>query len=213
MHIVRIYFTKTGEAAYISHLDLQRVMARALRKSGMPVWWSQGFNPHIYMSFVLPLSLGQESVCEMVDCKTESEENLEKYLEPLSNALPRGINATAIGIPVNNANEMAVAEYRLVYPSGAGDIAAAISGYNTIETAVVTHKTKRSAKPLDLKTLIDKLELSENGGIIIRLPAGSNGNVNPSLLAGFLQDNFALDADRCQITRMNVLNKNGDVFR
>ena len=51
MNTVRIWFTKTGEASYISLLDLQRVMGRALKRSGLPVWYTLGFNPHIYMTF------------------------------------------------------------------------------------------------------------------------------------------------------------------
>ncbi len=56
MTTVRVWFTKTGEASYISLLDLQRVMQRALKRSGLPVWYTQGFNPHIYMTFAAPLA-------------------------------------------------------------------------------------------------------------------------------------------------------------
>ena len=62
-----------NEASYISLLDMQRVMQRVLKRSGLPVWHTLGFNPHIYMTFACPLSLGQESQCECVDVKTEAE--------------------------------------------------------------------------------------------------------------------------------------------
>ena len=52
-----------NEASYISLLDMQRVMQRVLKRSGLPVWHTLGFNPHIYMTFACPLSLGQESQC------------------------------------------------------------------------------------------------------------------------------------------------------
>ena len=64
MITVRISFEKKNEASYISLLDLQRVMQRALKRSGLPVWYTLGFNPHIYMTFAAPLSLGQESLAE-----------------------------------------------------------------------------------------------------------------------------------------------------
>ena len=70
MITVRIRFEKTGEAAYISLLDLQRVFHRILKRSGLPVYYTQGFNPHIYLSFACPLSLGQESLCECCEVKT-----------------------------------------------------------------------------------------------------------------------------------------------
>ena len=73
MITVRISFEKKSEASYISLLDMQRVMQRVLKRSSLPVWHTLGFNPHIYMTFACPLSLGQESECECVDVKTEAE--------------------------------------------------------------------------------------------------------------------------------------------
>ena len=73
MTTVRIRFEKVQEASYISLLDMQRVMQRVLKRSGVPVWYTLGFNPHIYMTFSCPLPLGQESLCESVDVKTEAQ--------------------------------------------------------------------------------------------------------------------------------------------
>ena len=73
MTTVRIFFEKCGEAAYISLLDLQRVFHRMLKMSSLPVYYTQGVNPHIYLSFSCPLSLGQESLCESCEVKTEQE--------------------------------------------------------------------------------------------------------------------------------------------
>ena len=71
MQTIRVWFAKREEACYISHLDLQRVVQRALKRSGVPVWYTQGFNPHIYLTFALPLPLGQQSITECFDFKTE----------------------------------------------------------------------------------------------------------------------------------------------
>ncbi|MEG1863452.1 MAG: TIGR03936 family radical SAM-associated protein, partial [Oscillospiraceae bacterium] len=73
MNTVRINFHKTGVACYFSHLDLQRVMTRALKKSGLPVWYSLGYNPRIYLTFALPLTLGHESICESFDFRLNEE--------------------------------------------------------------------------------------------------------------------------------------------
>ena len=56
---VRLWFQKCGDARYISHLDLSRCMQRALKRSGLPIWYTEGFNPHAYVTFALPLSMGQ----------------------------------------------------------------------------------------------------------------------------------------------------------
>ena len=98
MNTVRIWFTKTGEASYISLLDLQRVMGRALKRSGLPVWYTLGFNPHIYMTFTCPLSLGQESLVESVDCKTEEEApGYSAWQEALNQVMPSGIQVFKVG--------------------------------------------------------------------------------------------------------------------
>ena len=61
MITVRIRFEKTGEAAYISLLDLQRVFHRILKRSGLPVYYTQGFNPHIYLSFACRCLWGRKA--------------------------------------------------------------------------------------------------------------------------------------------------------
>ena len=94
MITVRISFEKKNEASYISLLDLQRVMQRVLKRSGLPVWHTLGFNPHIYMTFACPLSLGQESECECVDVKTEAEApDFEQWKAALNAIMPAGMIA------------------------------------------------------------------------------------------------------------------------
>ena len=81
-----------NEASYISLLDMQRVMQRVLKRSGLPVWHTLGFNPHIYMTFACPLSLGQESQCECVDVKTEAENpDFAQWQTALNAIMPAGI--------------------------------------------------------------------------------------------------------------------------
>ncbi|MFR9067834.1 MAG: TIGR03936 family radical SAM-associated protein [Faecalibacterium prausnitzii] len=97
MITVRISFEKKNEASYISLLDLQRVMQRVLKRSGLPVWHTLGFNPHIYMTFACPLSLGQESECECVDVKTEAEApDFAQWQTALNAIMPAGIRITHV---------------------------------------------------------------------------------------------------------------------
>ena len=97
MITVRISFEKKNEASYISLLDLQRVMQRVLKRSGLPVWHTLGFNPHIYMTFACPLSLGQESECECVDVKTEAEApDFEQWKAALNAIMPAGMMALSL---------------------------------------------------------------------------------------------------------------------
>ena len=79
MREVRLRFSKTGRLKYISHLDINRAMSRAFKRAEIPLWYTEGFNPHPYMSFSLPLSLGVESLCESVDIRLiDSIDNADK---------------------------------------------------------------------------------------------------------------------------------------
>ena len=69
----RIVFEKRGRVKYISHLDLNRCMLRAVRRSGLPAWYTEGFHPHMYLMFPLALSLGAESTCEVMDIRLTEE--------------------------------------------------------------------------------------------------------------------------------------------
>ena len=73
MRAVRLNFSKTGRAIYISHLDINRMMTRAVRRAKLPMWYTEGFNPHPYLTFALPLSLGQSSDCEYMDIRIEGD--------------------------------------------------------------------------------------------------------------------------------------------
>lgn len=69
----RILFEKTGNAVYISHLDLMRLFQRAFQRAGLPLTHSKGFNPRPEVSIALPLSVGVESLCEILDFKLETD--------------------------------------------------------------------------------------------------------------------------------------------
>ena len=70
---VRATFEKRRRAKYISHLDLMRCMQRAFKRAGVPIWYTEGFNPHAYLMFPLALSLGCESGCECMDFRIDGE--------------------------------------------------------------------------------------------------------------------------------------------
>ena len=145
-----------NEASYISLLDMQRVMQRVLKRSGLPVWHTLGFNPHIYMTFACPLSLGQESECECVDVKTEAEApDFEQWKAALNAIMPAGIVITHVGPVQMKADLIAYACYRITYPAAA---AAALDQYNALESAPVEKHGKKGNKIIELKEHLPKVE-------------------------------------------------------
>ncbi len=88
---MRAVFEKKDRAKYISHLDLNRCMQRTFKRSGLPVWYTEGFNPHIYITFALPLSLGYESSVEIMDFNMTEEVSEKETADKLNKAMPEGL--------------------------------------------------------------------------------------------------------------------------
>ena len=213
MITVRISFEKKNEASYISLLDLQRVMQRVLKRSGLPVWHTLGFNPHIYMTFACPLSLGQESECECVDVKTEAEApDFAQWKEELNAIMPAGIVITHVGPVQMKADAIAYACYQIRYPASA---AAVLDAYNALESAPVEKHSKKGKKIVELKDHIPQVEYQTEGNSVcirLRLPASQELNLNPSLLTGFLEEKFGLPAVQAGILRTQFLTADGQRF-
>ncbi len=208
MTTVRIWFEKRGEASYISLLDLQRVMQRVLKRSGIPVWYTLGFNPHIYMTFSCPLPLGQESLCESVDVKTEAENpDLAQWQAALNAVMPSGIRVFKVEPVQMKATMIAFADYEVRYP---GSAKTALDGYNVQRQALAKKRTKRGFKEIDLKQYISCIEYTEDGdGFVfrLRLPASDELNLNPSLLTAYLEQEFGAPACEVSILRTALLTK------
>ena len=88
----RLLFEKKGNAVWISHLDLMRLFQRAFKRAGLPLKHSQGYSPRPYVSVILPLSVGVESVCELLDFDLEGESvSNDQITERLNYALTEGV--------------------------------------------------------------------------------------------------------------------------
>ena len=95
---------------------------RILKRSGLPVYYTQGFNPHIYLSFACPLSLGQESLCECCEVKTEAEyPQLDTWCDVLQPYMPRGIKVLSAQQAQNKVAEIDHASYLVTLPASAAD--------------------------------------------------------------------------------------------
>ncbi|MEG0876819.1 MAG: TIGR03936 family radical SAM-associated protein [Oscillospiraceae bacterium] len=93
MDNLRLRFSKTGRAIYISHLDLMRTMQRAFLRADIPLKYSEGFNPHAQMNFALPMSVGAASNCELLDFKLNGFMSLAEIPRLLNRVMPEGIVA------------------------------------------------------------------------------------------------------------------------
>jgi len=111
----RITFEKKCAARFVGHLDLQTLFHRALKRAGLPVAYSKGFNPHMLISFAQPLPLGMESLCEMVDVEMTREVLPYEIIGRLNESLPNGLNITNAKLLHAQAKRVAAAVYAAEY--------------------------------------------------------------------------------------------------
>ena len=96
MFKARMKFVKEGRAKYISHLDLMHAMQRSMARCQMPLWFTEGFNQHAYVSVALPLSTGYSGECEFLDFNITAEAVPENAVEALNDVFPEGLRAIEI---------------------------------------------------------------------------------------------------------------------
>ena len=217
MNTIRLKFRKKGLSIYYSQLDLQRVMARALKKSGLPVWYSQGFNPHIYMTFTLPLSLGHESECESVDFRLNEEMAEAEILNALEGTLPQGIELVSAKAPDYDARSIMYAKYDITLYGENSKIKNALDNYAALEHATVTKVTKKGQKDINLKELIKNIVITDEkeGEVTFNAvyPAGTPLNINPQLLLDFLKDNYGIEVIDAFVIRKNLFDKDMNILQ
>ena len=221
MREVRIRFSKTDRLKYISHLDINRAMARAFKRADIPLWYTEGFNPHPYMSFSLPLSLGVESMCESVDIRIIDDiDNLE-IKRRMNDALPDGLKVIDVYDNFRDCSEIAFSDY--VFKFQFNDNESALEKIKSVlecEQILALKKAKqgrrRVLKETDIKTFIDKYSISIRGDVIvlnIRLLAGPDRNLNPSLLFDTIVRLIDMDFEWKSISRISLLDRNYNEFR
>ncbi len=215
----RMLFSKTGRAVYISHLDLMRTITRAFMRAECRLKYSEGFNPHPNISIALPLSVGCESLCELMDFKMREELSCSEIKERLSDQFPEGIEV----IDVYEA-ERKVKELKWLRVSGvfeydersAGEMAGRLNEFYASESIVITKKTKRGMGQSDIRPAIGEISFTPDSGDVrmSALISAQEPTLNPELIADALRQ-LAPDIapDFAKFKRLEIFDENMAVFR
>jgi len=158
---VRLGFYKVGQLQFISHLDLQRFMKRAFVRSHLPIWFSEGFNPHPKMVFSTPLSIGIQSECEFADIKMVAPVTPRQVIDSLNLCMPKELQLFYAAPPIHKMTEIGFASYDITVHHKKADAAMA-DALNTLYSAplVVTKKTKSGDREVDIHPQILKSQAS-----------------------------------------------------
>ncbi len=214
---LRATFKKTGRAKYISHLDLNRCMLRIFRHSKLPVWYTEGFNPHPYYSFALALSLGFESECEIMDFNiTDDNMPLSVIKDRLNEVMPEGMGIVDIAPQVNKITVIAKAEYEFELKSDDVDgVFESVENLLAAPEILIEKKTKKGIKTVDLKPDTEIVALEKGAAsvkIAMRLPAGTKTNYNPTLFTEALKKSCEIPFEMINIRRTGILCENNEKF-
>ena len=219
MDKLRLRFRKVGRAVYISHLDLMQTMQRAFFRAGLPLRYSEGFNPHPQMSVALPLSVGTASECELMDFRLREETELETLPARLTAALPEGIEALEVYEPERKAALLKWLRVEGLFEYDTRDAALMAEGLRELfarETLIITKKTKRGEGETDIRPCIREIAFEPCGeGVrVTALISAQEPTLNPELLAAAARQlKEELAPDFARFTRLETYDAELRVFR
>ena len=185
MYDVRIRLSKKGRIKFVSHLDMFRTMQRAVRRAEIPLWYTEGFNPHPYISYLLALPLGVEGVSEPIDIRLVEPMAMEELTRRLNAVMPEGLRVESAASPFHKPAEIAFARYDVYLDRE--DVSREELEEALTCGALTCEKSGKSGHKKIMKTVnvsehIRAFRLGEAGEqllLTVELPAGSTLNLNP----------------------------------
>ena len=218
MYKYAVGFSKTGTICYTSHLDIMRLFNRVIKRAGIKLAYSHGFNPHPKMVFAQPLSLGYTGLNEYIEIETTEDHEPGYIAEKLSELMPPGLDIKGCERMAEGRKTLAAmtvaAEYMIEIPLAEpvdmsdGEIAELYMSQDRIIT-LKTQKKKKVPVEIDIKPMIRQLQVSQQDGLIVIdtvLDSGSISNLSPELLIKTFTERLGIDTDRSEmdVTRKQI---------
>lgn len=197
---IRVCFTKLGRLKYISHLDLQRAIHRMLIRSGLPIAYSEGFNPHPRLNIALPLSIYQEGERELCDFRLTEDVPNETIVERLRAAAFPGMEILYAEVATGKlATKRAVWRLELECDIPLDEFKSAFKG-----EMPVTKRSKAGEKVVDISPVTTLVSAEAEGNemtVRVELPAAGNDYLNPSYVTAFFGDRVRVK----RVVRENII--------
>ncbi len=213
---IRAVFEKRNRAKYISHLDLNRCMQRTFKRSGLPVWYTEGFNPHIYIAFAIPLSLGYESSCELMEFSLTEDVPREEIIERLNTVMPEGLKVLRVYESGVKFAGIRYARYTVRFEGDGEELRRIFERFMSQDEINTVKRTKKGGEKLvDLKPDTEIKEISADAdtlNVTMILPAGNEKNLNPSLLTDLFSQYCEIPCRLLSVERTGIFSENGKEF-
>lgn len=217
----RIVFEKKGRAIWISHLDLMRLFQRAFKRAGLPLTHTQGFNPRPSVSIALPLSVGVESSCELLDFELDGDEvPCDEIRQRLNETLVEGVKVLAVCKKGRKLKELAFLNSKITLEYDEGVPAEAeekILKLFSMEEVIVPKKTKNGIQDQNIIPMIKHFDITsrdENSVNITAMVCGQNPTLNPMQIVIAIQNYLPeLKPSFAKCSRLEVYDDQEKVFR
>ena len=216
----RLLFEKKGNAIWISHLDLMRVFQRSFKRAGLPLTHSQGYNPRPSVSIALPLSVGVESACELLDFELDGYEvSCEEMRDRLNETLVSGVKVLEVYEEARKLKHLAYLDcvVTLEYDNGA-PAADAVAELFRRETLFVEKKSKANGiQDQDILPMIRSLNVEQTDSQTLTISARvccQNPTLNPmQMVAAIDRHAPELKPDFAKCRRVEVYDTENTIFR
>ena len=217
----RLLFEKKGNAIWVSHLDLMRVFQRAFQRGGIPLKHSQGFNPRPMISIALPLSVGVDSVCELLDFELDGYNvPCEQIKQQLNQNLISGVFVREVYEQGGKIRDLALLHclVTMEYDNGVPkDAVSKIDALFCLESLIVPKKTKSGIQDQDIIPMIRRIAVNEMGDGILQLDAivcCQNPTLNPAQLVLAISKYLPeLTPDFSRCSRVEIMDADEKIFR
>ena len=218
MYKVRLLFSKTGSAKFISHLDLMSTLARALRRAGVRLSYSEGFNPHPYLSVALPLSVGCGSLCELVDFGVEHELVPDGLPDLINPALPDGIITLDAYLPQKKFVDIKWVGLNGSFHYDNGTPVGTVRKLEERFASDIIHVTKKSKKGISTINIAQFIRnVAFTGSDVVNFSvkvSAQEPSINPKDLIAALDGEYSsLAPDRSSFTRTEIYDRDMSVFK
>lgn len=215
--ILRCKFTKIGDISYISHLDILKIFIRALRRSRIEVFYSEGFHPHPKISFSSALSLGIQSYAEFIDIDIKNAEDEKHFLKDMNESLPDGIDIVEYKVvekPVALTKIMNYSLYEFYLDENLETLLPVIEAVVKSEELMIQKKNKKKQiKDVNIREKIHSIEINQDENILKAILLNSSeGALKPSEMIKALNENYQLNLAPYKIVKLASMMLDEEIF-
>ena len=223
--LVRIKYSKLGDISYISHLDIIKLMERIVRRTGLKLSYSEGFNPHPKTAFSPALQLGVQSHCEYLDMEFDEAVEEDLLIQKLNEKTVEGINFIEAKILTDKVDSLVAfithSRYEIAVDeedeNKISKIISAINKINNTNEMLLTKKTKKgNIKEYNVKEYIGTIDFerkSDGLSIFVDICSGSVKSINPKKIIELVESLEDLRGIEYDLIKLETYHKDEDTAK